>query len=112
MLLLAAENPDIITTLVGNSPIAGAIIAVIIIFMRHISKTEDRREESERRRLEADEKHADILATIGNDCHQFQKELSEANAQVMNKVIDALAKNSTTLEINTRALNKNTNSGT
>lgn len=97
------------------SPAAAAIIFVVILFVRFIERREvARAKEDERREIACDDEtkrreaaesaRAELLASIGEACHQFQREMTVANTAVIASVTKALGENTTALAINTRAI--------
>lgn len=73
-----------------NFGVLGAVVAVVVIFVRFLREQSTSQEEFAKAR-EA------TLLTIGNDCHQFQRELSEQYRTCIHDLEATVKENTRTL---------------
>jgi len=76
----------ILTKLIDQSPMAAALLILVIIFMRFISKERDRNERIETRAQES-------ITNMGQECHAFQREMVAKADASHTKVSAALDRN-------------------
>jgi hypothetical protein len=104
VLLGEPETTNWLAELGKNSPIAAAIIAVVVIFLAHIRRREsaaDKKDaaflayiaERDKAQLEHQRGHDASLKTLGDSCHAAQREMLARFEALNNKSAAALDRN-------------------
>lgn len=85
--------------LVDKAPAIAALIAVVMLFLRHISSMERRWSQQEEERNAA-------LTKLGEGCHAFQQRLQDQEDARSSKIVEALTRGADVMSRNEMALTR------
>ena len=105
-----ADPSNIWPALIHASPGLAVAVFMVIVFLKHISKLDDRsikqQEQHENRCIQMQEANAEVVKQLALECHKEQERITTAYAAAIDKVSSALLESSKALAVCSRVLER------